>query len=264
MPTSSARRWTRTMLGTLVLAMSACPRTGAPDAIPAPKPEVSPMDSRDAALARLTTTDDPALPLVQQWVADAKNDVETLPTTRAEGERAILCVGVSARSPLGAVALHTGGLRVDHGWLRILGAGKHGLCAWNGTGEDRVIDPPDGTLIVGHDVIGGFFALDGGGLGEGRGKVFYFAPDTLQWEPLDVGYSEWLAWALDGDLEGFYEGTRWTGWQEDARALGMHRAMLVQPPLWTNEADVGNGQRGEVPTAELWTLQRDMARQLGR
>ncbi|MES4793482.1 MAG: hypothetical protein C4321_11330, partial [Chloroflexota bacterium] len=33
--------------------------------------------------------------------------------------------------------------------------------------------------LVDDDVLGGVFALDGGGLESGRGDLFYFAPDTL-------------------------------------------------------------------------------------
>lgn len=40
------------------------------------------------------------------------------------GETALLATQVTTRSPMGAVVYHTGGILVDHGWIRILGAGE--------------------------------------------------------------------------------------------------------------------------------------------
>ncbi|WP_211344408.1 DUF2625 family protein [Paenibacillus lentus] len=36
-----------------------------------------------------------------------------------------------------------------------------------------------------------------GGAFEGRlGEIFYLAPDTLEWESLDMQYSDFLNWAF--------------------------------------------------------------------
>jgi hypothetical protein len=68
-------------------------------------------------------SDDPAWPLIDSWINDAANDVRVVPTDRGRGEETLQALQVTTRSPLGAVALETGGLLVDHGWVRILGAG---------------------------------------------------------------------------------------------------------------------------------------------
>jgi len=40
---------------------------------------------------------------------------------------------------------------------------------------------PAGLLLVADDVLGGFYALNGGAFGsESLGKIFYFAPDNLR------------------------------------------------------------------------------------
>ena len=60
--------------------------------------------------------------LVQRWIARAANDVAVLPAARREERRAVLeALGVTERSVLGALAVNTGGLTIDHGWLRVLG-----------------------------------------------------------------------------------------------------------------------------------------------
>ena len=103
-------------------------------------------------------------------------------------------VGVSTKSYLGAVAYHTGGILLDQGWLRVFGGGSQDFGAslkdWNvKQGGSRRLD---GAIVVAYDLIGGFFALNGGALGDDTGSMYYYAPDELEWEPLEVRYSEWL------------------------------------------------------------------------
>src|SRR3954466_5413961 len=74
-------------------------------------------------VAELLATDDPAWPLVQQWIAQAKNEVAALPAP-ADAVAELEAAQVSLRSPMGAIVYHTGGLLIDHGWLRILGGGR--------------------------------------------------------------------------------------------------------------------------------------------
>jgi hypothetical protein len=93
----------------------------------------------------------------------------------------------------GAVAFETSGLLVDDGWVRLLGGGSSrmsGLAEWNGLDGRSRVPETQGMCLVAHDAIGGFYALDGGALGEGKGGAYYFAPDSLDWEnlnPCDAG-----------------------------------------------------------------------------
>jgi hypothetical protein len=166
---------------------------------------------------------------------------------------------------MGALALETGGLVIDH-WLRVLGGGgprmDGDLARWNGLGERPILPPRPGMLFVGHDVIGGFFALDGGALGEGKGEVFYFAPDSLGWEGIDHGYSEWLDAMLGESINDFYAENRWTGWEREAAATFPDRGLSIYPPLWTEESrPIEKTSRKAVPMEELWRLQQDYQRQ---
>ena len=91
------------------------------------------------------------------------------------------------------------------------------IAAWN-AGRSN------GFLLIADDAVGGFFAINGGGLGADAGALYYWAPDTLEWEPLELSYTDFLRWALGGGLEEFYEGLRWPGWQADTQALAGTRA----------------------------------------
>ena len=209
------------------------------------------------SLAELTTTDEPAWPLVQSWIAAAP-EVQVLPADRAAAEKVLLALQVTLRSPMGAVAWHCGGLLVDHGWLRILGSGsermKRSLASWN---DGRVPLDASGVptlVLVADDVLGGFFAINGGELGPDVGKVYYLAPDTLRWEPLGLGYSEFLAWALTPRLADFYRGERWPRWEQEIAKLNGDQALSAYPFLWAEGPTIDKRSRKPVPVDELYRL----------
>ena len=82
---------------------------------------------------------------------------------------------------MGAIAYETGGILIDHGWLRVLGSGHQKLprsiVEWN-------LNRSSGYLLVADDAVGGFFSINGGALGSDQGLMYYWAPDTLEWESL--------------------------------------------------------------------------------
>jgi hypothetical protein len=206
-------------------------------------------------------SDDPAWPLVQQWIGDAANKVEVLPARDPQRATALTELQVTTRSTMGAVVYETGGLLVDGGWLRILGSGHPRLprsvpawnrIAWSEPGQG------DGVLLVADDVLGGFFALNGGALDGELEHVHYFAPDTLEWESLERGYTDFLAWAFKGDLAQYYEGQRWSGWEEEVAALPGDEAFSIYPFLWAAGPPIAERARKPVPVAELLEAQLEM------
>jgi hypothetical protein len=219
------------------------------------------------SLVELRDVADPVWPELRAWLAAAKNRVEVVPIERAAGEAALERAQVTARSTMGALALETGGLVIDGGWLRLYGAASArvpgGLAGWNGFGEPALANPaPHGFCLVAHDAVGGFFAVDGGAFSQKPGHVFYFAPDTLEWEDLGRGHTDFVRWAIDGDLARFYENARWDGWQDAVAALAPERGFSIYPPLWTVEGKTGPVSRRPVPMTELWALQVEFRRQL--
>ncbi|WP_117208102.1 DUF2625 family protein [Allorhizocola rhizosphaerae] len=48
---------------------------------------------------------------------------EVLPVDPAAGRRCLHAIQVTTRSRIGAMALHAGGVVLDHGWLRVYGGG---------------------------------------------------------------------------------------------------------------------------------------------
>ncbi|MEZ6035988.1 MAG: DUF2625 family protein [Planctomycetota bacterium] len=203
----------------------------------------------------------PGMQLVREWVARSRHDVEVLPADAEGGRRCLHSLQVSNRSPLGAVALVTGGLLVDHGWVRVLGSGHarlpRALDLWNGLADGGGVESAQrlpGALLIGDDALGGFYAIDGGALGATIGNVCYFSPDQLLWERVASGYADWLAGLLSGDLEEFYSGQRWTDWRSEVASMSADRAVTIYPPLWRKGPPIDLRSRAQVPIEELWRL----------
>lgn len=112
------------------------------------------------------------------------------------------------------------------------------------------------------DVLGGLFALNGGALPGPAGEVFYLAPDTLEWESCEMGYSDLVQWALVGDLAQFYEGFRWSGWQDDLKAWGPDRSLSIYPFLWSEGPAIDQRTRAPVDAKQAVNLELEFIRQL--
>jgi hypothetical protein len=212
-------------------------------------------------LHELLERKEPAWPLVQEWIREATNLVEILPATDPDRSEALLATQVTTRSPMGAVVYETGGLLIDHGWIRVLGSGHpllpRSLPRWNEGRNSRENGEQLGFLLVADDVLGGFFALNGGRFEGEVGQIWYAAPDTLEWENLEITYSEFLYWCFTGDLAQFYEHRRWPGWEEEIGRLRGDQCIGIYPPLWTAGPCVADRHRGRVPLTEMYRLHVD-------
>lgn len=211
-------------------------------------------------LEELINKKDSGWKLVKEWKSEAKNKIEILDKDSIKADSVLYRTQVTTRSPMGAIIYETGGILVDNGWIRILGSGsdkmKRDLAEWNkGKSFEEYGEVPS-FLLIADDVIGGFFALNGGGFGkEDLGKIYYFSPDALEWEPLGIGYSDFIYWTFTGDIKQFYEGLRWKEWKKEIKKSGADRGINFYPPLWTKYDDLEKLSRKDVSMEETWTLQ---------
>lgn len=193
---------------------------------------------------------------ILELLRQGTNAYTIIPAVQEAANDTLSHLQVSTKSYLGAVAYETGGIRWNEGWITLLGAGGPGifgsLSSWNGLGpEPSVVTPEDGLLVVAYDAAGGFFALDTGKFGR-SGLIYYFAPDTLEWESTDLQYSGFLAWLAEGDLNLFYQTFRWEGWQADMKRLEEGQVFAYYPPLWTAEGGGEASRKSPVSVAEAW------------
>jgi Protein of unknown function DUF2625 len=212
-------------------------------------------------LDELVVADATAWSRILEATGAAPYPTEIAPTSTERGAAALLSVQVTTRSWLGAVAYHCGGLVIDHGWLRVYGAG------------DAPRDLPDlaavqadspGGLLVALDVLGGVFAWRQPSP-DALPRICYFAPDSLDWLDVGEGYRHWLGAMLSGAVTEFYAGLRWPGWEAEVAACPLDRGIIAYPPLWTREGkDIGATTRRPVPMTELTYFHVSSARQLGK
>eukprot|EP00668_Euglena_longa_P016717 GGOE01021007.1.p1 GENE.GGOE01021007.1~~GGOE01021007.1.p1 ORF type:complete len:182 (-),score=36.28 GGOE01021007.1:165-710(-) len=149
-------------------------------------------------------------------------------------------------------------------------------CAAALTGAEAEAGVPLGCILIADDIIGGFFALNGGRLSEERGtiaKVFYLSPDTLEWECTGMGYGAFLQWAFLGNIPEFYALypfeppvdcpdlaadealTADVQWWREVEGLAATLSFRFSPPLWeTAGGAVIDRARFSVPAAELFEL----------
>ncbi|MCL9671376.1 DUF2625 family protein [Citrobacter sp. MNAZ 1397] len=201
---------------------------------------------------------------VKEWLQEAINNYEVLPCNLAQARADLHQLQITTFSPLGAIAYETGGILIDNGWLRILGSGHtrlpRALASWT---QLVTADLTFQALLIADDASGGFFALNGGGLGKDPGGVYYLAPDTLEWESLNTNYSGFLHWALCGDLGLFYKNVRWTGWREETTSINCDVVYSFYPFLWTEpQLSIEQRSRVTVPVEEHWALCLDLRHQL--
>jgi hypothetical protein len=193
--------------------------------------------------------------------------ITVLPIASTAGRETLYRLQVTTRSRLGALALHAGGLLVDDGWLRVLGGGDErglpSLAQANGLPGD---EQPPAALLVGHDVLGGRFEVNGPDPAAANrpgdpGEVCYLGPDTLTWEALGAGHGSWLSWIAAGGTTEFYQALRWPAWREETRDLPLTHGIAVYPFLWSREAhdDLAATTRRPAPMIELFSLQDEFA-----
>lgn len=210
---------------------------------------------------------DPGWTIVQDWIKTAKNKVEILPVDAAKAKEALYKTQVTTRSPMGAIVFMTGGLLIDDGWIRILGSGNsrfnRSLPDWNKGKSFKEFGETPSFLLIADDAIGGFYLLNGGGLGSDVGKIYYFSPDNLEYEALDITYSEFLEFCFNNNLDKFYEGNRWNGWREEVSKLKGDEVFNFYPFLWSAEgSDINKSSRKIIPVEEQYSLNIDLRKQM--
>ena len=209
-------------------------------------------------LEELIDINEPAIQLLRQWVDESEVPCEILEPGAERGE-VLLDLQVTTRSTLGAIAYETGGVLIDDGWVRLLGSGhtrlSRNLSTWN---SQRA----NGFLLIGDDVVGGFFAINGGALGDDVGSVYYWAPDSLDWECLELGHTDFVNAFMSDRISMFYEGLRWPTWRSDIRELSNDQCYSYYPFLWTKEGSIEDSNRAIIPAGEAFDVKLDIVRQL--
>jgi hypothetical protein len=153
------------------------------------------------SLEELVNTEDPFFNIMNKWVLESKNEVVIL-SPSSNRTQILQDVQVTTHSIPGSLIYHTGGILIDHGWIRILGSGNEAfprdVHSWNSESNGS------GLYLIADDVAGGIYAINGGEFSGEMNAIYYWAPDSMEWEDLELKFSDFFAWLLSGDLDRFY------------------------------------------------------------
>jgi len=204
--------------------------------------------------------DTSAMDILDHAIKIARNKFEILPPDSTKAKEALYQTQVSTHSLMGSIIYYTGGILIDNGWIRILGSGNskldRSLPQWNkGKTFEKDGERP-GFLLVGDDVIGGFFAINGGAFGKDLGQIYYFAPDDLKWEAQHMTYTDFIYFCFTVNTNQYYSGLRWDNWQKDMKEISGNKGFYIYPFLWTKEGkDIKTDTRKVVPIQEIYDFE---------
>jgi len=206
------------------------------------------------------TADSSGFDIVRNAMRIARNKYEILPADLAKAKDALYQTQVTTRSPMGAIIYFTGGILIDGGWIRILGSGNdkldRSLAQWNKGKTFNELGEKPKFLLIADDVVGGFFATNGGAFGSDLGMVYYLAPDDLRWEAQHMSYTDFINFCFVGDMNQYYSGLRWEKWQKDMKEITGNKGFFTYPYLWTKEGkDIETDTRKVVPIQELYDFE---------
>lgn len=205
------------------------------------------------------------LELVQMF-DEVKCDIKINEADTEVADKILERLQITKKSALGAIVYNTSGITIGS-WIRILGSGNdidtRNIITWNNFDCNGVATKIKGALIIADDIIGGIFALNAGKFNGEKGDVWYFAPDTLQWESLKMKYSEFISWTVNGNVDEFYISLRWNEWLKQAKTVGFNDAILVYPFLWSDGVDIEKADKKIIPLEELLNINLECSKKFG-
>lgn len=122
----------------------------------------------------------------------------------------------------------------------------------------------DNAVNVLFKLLGGAYAINAGLFGDNIKQVYYFVPDTLEWEQSHDSYSQFLQWLANGDIDEYYSNMRWRDWKKEVKVLKGDQGISVFPYLWTKQGkNVEENHRQAMPMKEIWGIQHEIKNQFG-
>ena len=155
-------------------------------------------------------------------------------------------LNIDENSILGQVIINTGGIFIEN-YIRLFGSGdeKNSYNIYKYNLELKKYFYND-MIIIGDDVFGGIFSLN-----KEKNTILYFAPDTLEWEDLEITYKDFIKYASSEKIDKFYKLYKWSTFQEDIKEIKFNEGILIYPFLWSNECNIEKAKKDIVPFSEL-------------
>lgn len=195
---------------------------------------------------------------INKMLQSSDRKIELFQCDEVRGINIIKEIGLNNTTTLSTIIANCAGVIVDD-CIRILGQGDvnvHGIYEVNlieNGSANRVM----GMLLVAFDIFGGLFAMNMGAINDEIGVIYYFAPDTLEWEAIEMNYSEFLQWCVLGNISKFYQSFKWNDWRQMAKEVKFNDGILIYPFLWSKEHNINTAEKKIVSFNELFNLNMD-------
>ena len=168
-------------------------------------------------------------------------------------------MGINAESTLGQVIAHAKEIYVNR-YLRLCGSAN--IEKVNALVKRYY---PGDKVIVATDAWGGIFAISNGDFEGHPACMWYYAPDLLTWENMNINYTKFVNWAADVRVEQYYDSWLWYECEKYfapkmsglVGGVNSDQAVLMYPFMWSKEFDVVTATKKTVPFAEIVALNFD-------
>lgn len=144
-----------------------------------------------------------------------------------------------------------GGIIIDN-WIRLYGCGELNVISKN----ELILENSTLDILIGEDVLGGIFGLK-------DNVVYYFAPDLLEWECLNVYYANFMNWLINDsqNVNLFYKKYRWNNWEEESSKLLLTQGFSFYPFL-CSKCPIENRSRKIISMNEIIKLNFNLKKQI--
>ncbi len=159
-------------------------------------------------------------------------------------------MGIPETSTMGQVMLNMKRLVVS-GYLRVYGSEIPEI--------SKIVNAiyPGKKIVVATDVWGGIFAIGNGDFSGDTSIMWYYAPETLQWESMDIRYADFIEWIFSRKFEEYHMSFVWANMEQMLQTLRADQGVLIYPFLWSKECNIQTATKNAVPLEELLRLNAD-------
>ncbi|MDE6732812.1 MAG: DUF2625 domain-containing protein [Oscillospiraceae bacterium] len=190
---------------------------------------------------------------LSEMLLNGANSVEIIPVDVEAAAINSEYFQADASTNFGLLITQSGGV-ISNGVVRLLGSNRdpnyRDINLFNikfGSGR--------GFIILGDDIFGGIFAVNTGLFPEFVGNIMYFAPDTLDWEDMEIRMSGFLAWLRDGDMAEYYGQFSEEEYEAlRARNVPFNKVLSIVPPQWSAEFNTNPHDVREIDINEHYKL----------
>lgn len=188
---------------------------------------------------------------IKEMLNASGRKIEIIENENPRSEAILEWAKIPQTQDLATVVTHAEVITVDD-WIHVLGHGRgvDGQTIFKLSSlpkEDLMHD----SIVVATDVLGGLFAICTDKTESVYGDVFYLQPECLEWEPTGFGYSEFLVWLAEDDLDAFYQDVRWEGWRNMSSHVGVDSVIRFTPDVWFKGCDFSASPRQIVPFKDV-------------